>query len=319
MRDWATVHRSIATKSPLPSITPLFNYALIDSQAAGDIEAILPDPSVVESSKEVPIHRYDWWASAENAHSWALEQTTVPDGLSGKEVGDLGKPLPWKEWDPSKPVRHVVLHFSEAEVEKMWMEASGGITGTEVRISRSDALLAHMWQLVIRARNPTDGEVHLDVTLGTRARLDLPPSTLGSPLFNIPVTSTPSTLFSSTSLSSIARLLRTSVSRYTRSAIASLLHRWSHDTAPWRYWDCFLGERHTIVTSWLRAGSWDVVFEEGVRPVYVAPIMPSCDGCLCLAEAGAGGWKAGVDVHLLMKDDVVKKILADEALRRFGS
>lgn len=181
-------------------------------------------------------------------------------------------------------------------------------------MSRLDALLAHVWTLVVRARKPEldalgGGEVYMDVTLGLRARLDppLPDTFVGSPIILAHATLPSSTFIPSPSplsplspsptttlIATTAHALRTTLTTFTPAVLASLLHSKlsSRKSSPQRFWAAFLGARHTLVTAWVGAGAYSSVDfgfgpaggEGGAR--YVDPLMPGVDGCVCVIEGG---------------------------------
>jgi hypothetical protein len=65
-------------------------------------------------------------------------------------------------------VSHYIVIFTTDEVKRIWEDAS---SNSQVPISRLNALLAHIWLLIIRARELSSDQeaVYLDVTLGARA------------------------------------------------------------------------------------------------------------------------------------------------------
>ena len=87
------------------------------------------------------------------------------------------------------PVSHYLVSFTADEVTAIWKEAS---SNPGVQISRLDAFLAHVWILIIRARELQNDQqpVYLDITLGARPRLSppLPETFVGSPIMLAKVT-----------------------------------------------------------------------------------------------------------------------------------
>jgi len=226
--------------------------------------------------------------------------------------------LPWRNWDFSAPVSHYLVEFSADEVHRMWEVAN--ISG----ISHLDALLAHIWSLIVRARE-LEGEHHLDVTFGFRSRLKppLPPSFLGSPLTLINVTTTSAS--SDHSLGDLAVSIRSSLEAFNSSALSAVLHAMAFEASPQRHWVSFFGSRNTIITSWLQLGIRDVDFGAGV-PSYVEAVMPSVDGCVHIMETGNSNsqrnrsWRwyhSTVTVSLHLRTDVMQKVLKDPALRMY--
>ncbi|KZV93946.1 hypothetical protein EXIGLDRAFT_716574 [Exidia glandulosa HHB12029] len=302
VRDWAATSRALAQGHALPVLNPMFDPSRLDAAA------------VPGTTSALSLHRYDWWATP----SGDIDAARVPSELqaAGVKIESSGKCLPWVEWDLSAPVSHVLVHFSPAEIQRIYLAAS-----TEsIKISRLDALLAHVWSCIIRARqlDAHVEEVYLDVTLGMRSRVDppLPDNFMGSPILLTHASASPSTLTTTSAASSIREVM----SRFTPPAVAALLHEWNQVQCPHRYWDAFLGARHTLVTSWLRLGVYEIDFVGDGRPVrYVDALMPDVDGCLCIMEGekatGRQWYDDSVCVSLHLKADVMLRVLVDPLLR----
>lgn len=210
---------------------PVFDPGLLDRHAGDTHE---PDGDKVALARSLPMHRYDWWDTrAPGYPAWATadsEATRPPDGETGDRGGGVemialtpSTRPPWPTWDLAAPVEHVQIRFGAGQVRRMREAAqaallldssSSGGTGATVppppggtaegarpRISRLDALLAHVWILVNRARAEVqrqqqqqlgspesgtldDGRVYMNVTLGLRGRVSppLPDGFAGSPI-----------------------------------------------------------------------------------------------------------------------------------------
>lgn len=96
--------------------------------------------------------------------------------------------MPWDEWDVEARVSHHVVHLSREQEESIWKQATTGLTTNET-ISHHDAILAHIWSCIVRARNLQDvpGLVHCDLVYGVRPALQLGPAFIGSPTLIINV------------------------------------------------------------------------------------------------------------------------------------
>ncbi|KAG6853634.1 hypothetical protein C0991_002694 [Blastosporella zonata] len=314
--DWASVSRAIVAREPLPTLSPVFDPSLLDRAAAGDIDAPLPSPEILEAARHLPLHRYDTWNSQPNSPPFFQSLVTVPPALESA-VGDLGKPLNWPNWDYTAPVSHYMVEFSPDELHAMWKDAS-----LFSRVSHLDALLAHVWNLIIRARK-LDGDYHLDISLGFRHRLDPPlsPLFLGSPLTCIKVTAAAHDV-TEHRLGPMAASIRSSLNAFNSSTLPTLLHEMAFEASPLRKWSAFFGSRNTIATSWLQLGMRDVDFGHGA-PINVEAVMPSTDGCLQIMEAATSGqghesWhKSGAILSIHLREDVMQCFLKDPALRKY--
>lgn len=335
VHDWAAVNRAMAAHAPLPELASVFDPQILDRAAAGDIDAARPDPALVAAARALPLHRYDWWASARGCPAFLADAARVPAELDPAAVGPLGVPLPWAEWDLAADVAHHVLYFGADEVHRMWEAATASTAMTSsspstVRVSHLDALLSHVWALIMRARGlGRDEEAHLDVTLGLRGRLapPLPDAFLGSPIVVARVTATGGQAAATqqdSGLGAMAAAIRTTLGQFNAATLPALLHEVAHEAGAQRLWHAFLGRRHTIVTSWLRLDVYGVDFvgdDEGAPPRYVEAVMPSVDGCVQVMEAGHNdndNGDAGTSVSLHLAADVMNKLLHDPLLRKFA-
>lgn len=329
--DWAAVNRAMIYGLSLPTPSPVFDPQRIDRAAAGDIDAPQVNSALLSKSRALPRHRYDWWVTHDSS------TPSVPVPLKAAADVLAADPMPWSEWDMQAPVSHYIIHFTPGEIQRMWDAAQ---IAPSSPVSRHDALLAHVWTLVNRARGlaQDDEPVHMNVTLGLRARVTppLPDTFLGSPII-LGRLSMSGRDASSSSPAEVASRIRSTVNLFDAEAVAALLHDMAHDLALPRIWHAFLGGRNIIVTSWVHLGLYDVDFGGGARPRYVEAVMPSLDGCLQIMEAvprGAhhandGGendaahrkrwYEDGVDVSLHLATAAMKRLVKDPLLRRYAS
>ncbi|KAI0652914.1 hypothetical protein C8Q70DRAFT_1096247 [Cubamyces menziesii] len=337
VKDWAATHRALLQRRPLPTLTPVFDPALLDGAATGCVKGETVDPEILKISRSLPMAKFDWWASAPGCPEPMLSATAVPPELEGTDLGPPGDPMPWAEWDVFAPVSHYLLYFTPTEVERIWEEASsaGGFEGS--RVSRLDALLAFVWRLIIRARGmERDPElVHMFVTIGARTRLapPLPNTFLGSPIVLARVSLPAEQVASSgpsTDCGVGARAIRSAVSCFSPAALGAYLHDAAHEVNPQRFWRAFLGRRHSIVTSWQNLDAYGIDFGSGAPPRYVDAVMPSMDGCIHVMEAGPlsvrrgstetpGRWyDSPVCVSLHLAAEVMAKLVRDAVYRPCG-
>jgi len=277
--SWAATNRALSKSSPIPMLHPMFSPSALDARAAGNIDGPNADPSTFKKARELPLHRYDYWASAPTAPKWALPKCKIPPELNIAETSlEMGPQIPWNTWKMEAPVSHTNFFYSAAETHAIYLHASANTT---VRISHQDAVLAYVWAALTRARGLEEGEEHfLDVSVDVRRRLNppLPPSFIGSPIINA---ACPSTAFVSTKLSDIAQdvgrkaaSIRNTIMKFDADSTACLLHELAFELGAQRRWNCFLADYHVIATSWIGIGLGDVVFEEGVRSLWVEALLP---------------------------------------------
>lgn len=313
VHDWSSIHRAMTSNKPFPNLVlPVFNSSLIDS-ISGDIDGPVVDPKLAAISQSLPQFKFDWWASAAGSpQGWGKD--TIPPGYDTENM-IFGNPMPWSSWDLQAPVANHMLIFSAKEIEGIYHAAKSA----EAKISRLDALLAHIWTVLTRARNLSDGETSLCLTLGLRSRLQppLPASFIGSPIINARATAP---VFDGT-LKSRARSIRDTTDAYTSTACAAHLHTLAHESFSGRYWAAFMGSRHTIVTAWLHLDMYGVDFGFGSGPVWVDAVMSRIDGCIqvleCQKSSGGKWYEDGVRLSMYIRKDIVEKMLTDPTLRLY--
>lgn len=319
----------------------------------------------LQLARSLPMHRYDWWKTdAPGYPSWATasSEATKPSPAQLRDnIGPLSPSTapPWTTWDPSAPVDHAQIRFSHQEVRRMQEEAAqaellllllprrDSSSPPRRTISRLDALIAHLWILIQRARQAELGAasaaseadadadvaapVYLDMTLGLRTRVapPLPDNFVGSPILLAHIsrpsggqvaaavaTSSSSSSSSSSSLGGVALSIRETMAQFTPEAVSAYLYDAAHEPSPQRLWQAFLGRRHTLVTSWTKAGCYEVDFVGGRRrPRYVQGRMPRMDGCLQVMDVGEGG--QDFDVSLCLERGALRRLVEDERLRAY--
>jgi len=304
----------------------LFDPSLLDAHAKLDPQASEPDGDRIDRARSLPMHRFDWWATeAPSYPPWATASSSAtqpsPDELSHIRLSPSTHP-PWPTWDMGAPVEHVQVRFSKDEIARMKAAAMNSLPDHssspegQIVVSRQDALLAHLWILINRARararqmenlnhdnnnnnnnrNNSDeddghkeeekGQVYMDITLGIRNRVSppLPDSFAGSPILLAHVARPGVVEAAATPIGAVAAAIRQMMSRFTSQAVSDYLYEAAHEVSPQRLWQAFLGSRHVLVTSWARARAYEVDFL-GTGPGlgqarYVQSHMPLMDGLL---------------------------------------
>ncbi|KAJ7682071.1 transferase family-domain-containing protein [Mycena polygramma] len=315
VHDWAAVNRALVQNLPPPVLTPSFSPAALDQSAAGDIDAASPDPEMLKTAHELPIHRYDWWASADGCPAGALKSAKIPPHLASLTDIELGPPIPWR--DLQGPVANCLLYFSADELTRIWEAAAS----PGQPISHFDALQAHLWSVLIRAREPKNSEeqFHFNVALGVRDRV-MPP--LGARALGSPIVVGRAIGTAGCSLPQLARTIREMVGQFTPARVAALLHEMAFDLDSRRMWAWFIGRHNTLVTSWLRHGVYEIDLGGG-RPRFVHGVLPAMDGIVQVMEAmprcsAGGSWhQAGASVSLMLTREIVQKMLKDPLLRKY--
>ncbi|KAI1130836.1 transferase [Nemania abortiva] len=301
----------------------LFDPQMLDAHANLDPQVTEPDSERIQRARSLPMHRFDWWATnAPGYPSWATASSNAtkpaPEELLQTQLSPSTDP-PWTTWDLGATVTHMQIRFSATEVGKMKIAAMNSLP-SNLRgqiVSRQDALLAHLWILVNRARqleNPNE-QVYLDISLGLRSRVSppLPDGFVGSPILLAYVTKSGADAATGT-IGAIAGAIRQTVSQFDAHAVSDYLYDAAHEVSPQRLWQAFLGSRHVLATSWVRAQTYEVDFCNAGLARYVQAQMPLMDGLLQLMDVGATG---DFDVSLALERETMERLLRDPMLRAY--
>lgn len=334
VKDWSRVIRWVLStpSSPRPILTPIFEPERVDSMALEDINGEHPGPAMLERVSNLPLQRYDWFAAAPEC-PWTQE---IPEPFRKQNLPPAGKVMPWSEWDFDAPISHYLVHLNREQVESIWKDAmkdSADDRGAN-NISRHDAILAHVWSCIVRARNQQEdwGLVHCNLTIGTRPALHLNNAFIGSPTMMVNIEMAGAELASPTNPAAqtghtIAQHIRKTISQINNpTAIGAHLHSIAFEKTPQRIWQAFLGHRHLIVTSWARAGLNEVDFGLGETPIVrcAEAIIPDLDGNVVIREAPPlykvggseqGSWTDhGVDVSIQIRAEDMERLIRDPML-----
>jgi len=320
VRDWATISRAMLVGTPIPVLGSTFEPSRLDALAAGSVNHENADSEIMEDAMDLPLHRYDWWASP--AH---------PPSIFPSDLPLAGIPMPWNEWDTQAPVDKYTVHFSRQQIDHLWSSATqeSTIASSDLRISKHDALLAHVWSCVVRSRGLGNDQspVHCDLVLGARPAFRLGSSFVGSPTMMLNIEMAASEVASPQTLGQTAQRIRETVLTVNRPyQLAAHLHSIAYEKSPQRIWQGFLGQRHIMVTTWARAGLYDVDFGLGSRIRYADGVVPCVDGCILIvnapptehtnpSDAASKGWTSnGADVTLPLRCEDMERLLQDPLL-----
>jgi len=176
INDWARVNRAMLAHAPIPPLVPIFDPSLLDQAAAGNIDADMAEPDLIEATRALPIRCFPPPAPA-NGNPPSLTPST-PTQLASK--------------DSRVPVGRYLLYFSPEEVQRIWEDASIESSGTYV--TRFAALAALLWSLMMRNRELGRDQQTLDIPMNFRSRLfpALPETFIGSPTILATITGTKS-------------------------------------------------------------------------------------------------------------------------------
>lgn len=319
-REYTTGSGSNISDESIPK--PIFKPKLLDQHASltGGTE---PNAKLIKLARSLPLHRYDWWATDAPGYptpATASTNATRPENLDQIKLSPSTFP-PWPTWDVTAPIEHVQIRFGANEVANLKQAAQAALPHHQrnsTTISRFDALLAHLWILINRARQhqETQEDIYMNITLGLRNRVrpPLPDTLTGSPVLVGHISHRGSDTCSAGDLGTIALSIRNMVSQFTPEAVTAYLHDAAHEVSPQRLWQSFLGHNHVLATSWTRLGVYELDFC-GTGPVYVQDSMPRVDGMLQVMDVGEGA--KDFDISLSLERGAMRRLLGDELLRMY--
>ncbi|KAK4223067.1 transferase family-domain-containing protein [Podospora fimiseda] len=323
VKTWAAIANSPSKEL---SSLPVSDPSNLDAFAAGDINAPNPHPTVIEKVKALPMHRYDWW-HPHSIKNCPWPTSGPPDGFQIEEEIETGnKPMPWHEWDVSAPVERRVIHFTAEQIEILFERAN---RNPERKLSKHDAIVSHIWSCITRARKPNPQQddtepIHCDLVIGVRRALGLGEAFQGSPIVIVNVEMPVSEVSIPDNTAKIAEKIRETIEKVNnKEALAAHLHGLAFEKSPQRIWQAFLGRRHILVTSWVRAGLYEIDFGFGGGVRYSEGIVPAMDGNVVVKEGpplelggnGKEGWsRNGVDVLVCLRDEDMQRFVEDEFL-----
>ncbi|GIQ79974.1 transferase [Kipferlia bialata] len=281
MHSWGQVHRGEAVTQ-----TPVHNRSLFSSGGA--------EP-----------------CSPEEGNAMYLVMPPMPAVMPPPpvEACDLNRPA------PAPPVMPVIvgtcLHFPPSELSALKAQAMG--EGLEGFVSTQDALSAHLWQCITRARG-LDADSMTRHTMAANARQRLSPPVPDGYFGNCALL--PST--DSVKVSALLSLPLSTVSRMVRQSLTDL----TPDRA--RAVVSFL--EHTEVgslcaaagdyaqTNWSSFPMWQVDFGQGTPIWGSIPDGPMAPGCVWITKAPQGG----LVVTLGMEQSQLDALQADPELHKYS-
>ncbi|KAJ5294257.1 hypothetical protein N7508_009078 [Penicillium antarcticum] len=110
---------------------PVFDPALLDKCAAGDINAPEPDSALIKVARDLPLHRYSWWDTFDEAYPKVCIPTTENSKPSAADLAlaiqqnriSPSTPAPWSSWDFTRPISYTLLHFTGPQLRSLQAQA----------------------------------------------------------------------------------------------------------------------------------------------------------------------------------------------------
>ncbi|KAI2464650.1 transferase family protein [Annulohypoxylon bovei var. microspora] len=327
---WAVQSRMLFRDSQLASpqigdeerIIPLFDPQLLDQRANLTTN---PDPERIKVARALPMHRYDWWASEAPGYPPWAEASVVGTKQPAEELASIKLSSstfpPWPTWNWMAPVENIQIRFKSEAVAKMKRAAETSLPESlkEQRVSRLDSILAHIWILMNRARQHenTQDNVYMNITLQVRGRVDppLPDTFSGSPIL-LGHIAKPGSEATTASIGEVAGLVRQTISIFTPDAVSAYIYDAAYEPSPQRLWQAFLGSEHMLVSSWVRAGAYEVEFCATQKLArYVQGVMPRMDGLVQVMDIADTG---DFDISISLEKETMQRFLQDPMLNVYG-
>ncbi|VAH24837.1 unnamed protein product [Triticum turgidum subsp. durum] len=242
---------------------------------------------------------------------WFHDGCPVPIPLPFAKVQDMARPFEYP------PVQECSIRFSPESIKKLKEKANAEMAGTATAtISSLQALLAHLWRAVCRARGlAPDVEAKLTLPVGCRTRVKgIPQAYMGNALTSGVARHPVGEILGDGRLGRTARLVNRAVASVDEASVRAELAAWPHNPSFSRVAVGGCGGDRAAV---MMGGSprFDVYgndFGWG-RPVGVRTGPGDKeDGLITVFEDGGGA--GGMEVEVCLAPDVLARLVADEEL-----
>ncbi|KAK1274711.1 hypothetical protein QJS04_geneDACA001558 [Acorus gramineus] len=208
------------------------------------------------------------------------------------------------------PLQETILHFTRESIAKLKSTANQETrTTTTLTISSLQAVLAHLWRAVTRARClPPDQQTRCIVATGHRSRLSQPLSPLyfGNCMAGVPAVASVGELLVEDGLGRVAWLLNRAVTSRTDAAIRKWLESWVSE--PVFMSGGYVGQCDLLIGGSPRFNMYGNDFGWG-RPVAVrSGASNKRDGCVNVYEGGVEG---SIDLEISLVPGTMSVLMDD--------
>lgn len=262
---------------------------------------------------EISRNKSDISTAAPPLERWFPDGCPVPIPLPFTKVQDMATPFEYP------PVQECSIHFSPESIKKLKAKANAEMAGTATAtapISSLQAVLAHLWRAVCRARvlGP-DVEAKLTLPVGCRARVKgIPESYMGNALTSGVARHPVGEILGEGRLGRTAWLVNRAVASVDEASVRAELAAWPRNPS---FSHVGVDGRDGDPAAVMMSGSprFDVYgndFGWG-RPVGVRTGPGDKeDGLITVFEAG--GEAGGMELEVCLPADVLARLVADEEL-----
>jgi hypothetical protein len=311
VNDLAKVYRSLNSESqaePRLNIAApyLVDYAMNATEAEKE-DARRYNPTLYSLEQSEP---------ETNSNSEGKEEEPKKGEGEGEAEADLAAPeLPAPAPAPPPKTTGKVLHFTPSDLSRLKDRATPSPTSEGGYITTFDALTAHLHQRIYQARSRFYSSKHTELSppdllcpIDLRSLLKL--STPNPYVFNAVLTTSsafpPSLLLSDDNLPEIATIIHNQVRPFASDKEAEKTARWIASVdqtkirAPFRG-----GNASAMISQWNKMDMYaQAIFEEGIKPVLVAPPFTPIslhDGLGYTIPPRDG---EGIDVYLALREEI---------------
>ncbi|KAF6998572.1 hypothetical protein CFC21_014685 [Triticum aestivum] len=252
-------------------------------------------------------------STAAPVERWFQDGCPVPIPLPFAKVQDMARPL------ECPPVQECSIHFSPESIKKLKAKANAEMAGTATApISSLQALLAHLWRAVCRARGlAPDAEAKLTLPVGCRTRVKgIPQAYMGNALTSGVARRPVGEILGDGRLVRTAWLVNRAVASVDEASVRAELAAWPQNPSFSRVG---VGDRDGDPAAVMMSGSprFDVYgndFGWG-RPVGVRTGPGDKeDGLITVFEDGGGA--GGMELEVCLAPDVLARLVADQELMK---
>ncbi|KAF6998578.1 hypothetical protein CFC21_014691 [Triticum aestivum] len=240
---------------------------------------------------------------------WFHDSCPVPIPLPFAKVQDMVRRFEYP------PVQECSIHFSPESIKKLKVMANAEMAGTATAtISSLQALFAHLWRAVCRARAlAPEQETKLTLPIGCRTRMKgIPQGYLGNAVAGAVARTPVGEILGDGRLGRAAWLLNRAVAPVDEAGLKADLASWSQNPR-FRYAADY-GTEHGVV---VMSGSprFDVYgndFGWGGPVAVRSGAGSKLDGMVTVYEDGGG--RGGMELEVCLAPDALARLVADEEL-----
>ena len=240
---------------------------------------------------------------------WFLDGCTVPIPLPFARVEDIARRFEYP------PVQECSLRFSSESVKKLKAKANAEMATGTATISSLQAVLAHLWRAVCRARGlAPDQETTCALPVGCRTRVKgMPQGYLGNAVTRVAGRSTVGEILGHGRLGWAAWLLNQAVASVDEASVKDELAAWAANPS-FKYLSEYgrFPPAAMVVTGSPRFDVYGNDFGWG-RPVAVrSGAGNKVDGMVTVYEGGGG--TGSMELEVCLAPDALARLVADEEL-----